>query len=48
MKNLVMTLGLLATLLVGGVSLYADHDHGCCDKQDMSCCKDGGCGCCKK
>jgi hypothetical protein len=45
MKNVMMTLGLLATLLVGSASLFAQHDHGCCGKDDMSCCKDG---CCKK
>ena len=49
MKNVMMTLGLLATLLVGSISLMAGG--GCCGccKGDAACCKDGcdSCACCK-
>ena len=48
MKYGLMTLGLLATLLVGSISLLAGNCCGCC-KGDMACCKSGceTCDCCK-
>jgi hypothetical protein len=45
MKKLIMTLGLLATLLAGSMTLFAGD--GCCN--DGKCCKDDcNCACCKK
>jgi len=48
MQKVLMTLGLFATLLVGGVSLMAGDCCGCC-KGDVACCKAGceSCACCK-
>jgi hypothetical protein len=50
MKKVMMTLGLLTTLLAGSISLVAgDKCCGCCKDDNAACCKDGcgDCACCK-
>ena len=48
MKKLMMTFGLVATLLVGSASLFASDCCGCCNGDNAACCKDGceKCDCC--
>ncbi len=49
MKKVTMTLGLLATLLIGSIPLLAGSCCDCCKDKAAACCKAGceACDCCK-